>query len=73
MIAAPPQLDDLDAPRPPFAGDIPSPLERQAGCVFHAPCPSLLADRCHSAVPECVEVDAAHRAACHLRSQEAAE
>ncbi|MFY0622527.1 MAG: ABC transporter ATP-binding protein [Pelagimonas sp.] len=35
LLNALPKLDDLDAPLTPIPGDIPSPLERPNGCVFH--------------------------------------
>ena len=39
LLDALPRLSDLDAPLTPVPGDIPSPLERPAGCVFPDPLP----------------------------------
>ena len=65
LINALPKLHDLDAPLTPVPGDIPSPLERPAGCVFHSRCPVAEA-RCRSEVPGSRGVRPGHRAACHL-------
>ena len=52
LLHALPKLDALDEPLTPIPGDIPSPLERPPGCVFHTRCPEVLADRCNSSVPQ---------------------
>ncbi|MCB2110058.1 MAG: ABC transporter ATP-binding protein [Defluviimonas sp.] len=69
LIAALPKLDDLDAPLTPVAGDIPSPLERPSGCVFHTRCPQILGDICKTDLPRDRRVDPVHRVACHLHDE----
>lgn len=69
LLAALPKLDDLDAPLTPVAGDIPSPLERPLGCVFHTRCPQIIGDVCKSKLPHDTQVDALHRVACHLHTE----
>ena len=71
LIAALPKLDDLDAPLTPVAGDIPSPLERPSGCVFHTRCPKNIGEVCKTALPGYTQVDPTHRVACHLYTSEA--
>ena len=64
LINALPKLDSLDEPLTPIPGDIPSPLERPAGCVFHTRCPEVLADRCNSSVPQLIKLGHGHSASC---------
>ena len=66
LIHALPKLDALDEPLTPVAGDIPSPLERPTGCVFHTRCPQVLADRCHLSVPQNREVSQNHKSSCFV-------
>jgi len=66
LIAALPQLDDLDAPLTPIPGDIPSPLERPPGCVFNTRCSAIIGDVCTSAIPNFSKITEDHQVACHL-------
>ncbi len=64
LLDALPRLDDLDAPLTPVPGDIPGPLERPSGCVFHTRCPQVIAGACAAERPVTREVGAGHEAAC---------
>jgi oligopeptide/dipeptide ABC transporter ATP-binding protein len=46
-------------------GDLPSPSNPPAGCVFHTRCPMAM-DVCRQAAPEFKEIEKGHFAACHL-------
>jgi oligopeptide/dipeptide ABC transporter ATP-binding protein len=46
-------------------GDVPSPVNPPAGCVFHPRCPSVL-DVCSKEIPTETEVGPGHRVSCHL-------
>ena len=61
-----PKLDALDQPLTPIPGDIPSPLERPQGCVFHTRCPEAIAGKCSSEIPISVNVKPGHQSACFL-------
>ena len=65
-----PKLDDLDAPLTPVPGDIPSPLDRPTGCVFHTRCVESgeIAERCRSEIPGTTIGADDHRVDCHLAS-----
>ncbi len=59
-----PELSNLDAPLPPIPGDIPSPLERPSGCVFHTRNPELApGSRYERDVPPMTEIRPGHFAA----------
>jgi peptide/nickel transport system ATP-binding protein len=64
LLNALPNLDDLGAPLTPVAGDIPSPLERPPGCVFHTRCPEIIEGRCDVALPEVTDLGAGHGVSC---------
>ncbi|MCL6282205.1 ABC transporter ATP-binding protein [Ruegeria sp. 2012CJ41-6] len=72
LIHALPRLDDLESPLTPVPGDIPSPLERPPGCVFHTRCQEILGDVCKTALPHDTQLDATHRVACHLHDKKEA-
>ena len=63
-----PKLDDLEAPLTPVPGDIPSPLDRPTGCVFHTRCVESadIAERCRSEIPLTTIGTDDHRVDCHL-------
>lgn len=67
LLHALPRLDDLDAPLTPVPGDIPSPLERPGGCVFHTRCSEAVAGYCDVNEPAVISVEPLHDVACVLR------
>ena len=71
LINALPKLDDLDTPLTPVPGDIPSPLERPEGCVFHTRCPVAMDGLCQSNRPLLVphRADESHQVACFAVEQ----
>jgi oligopeptide transport system ATP-binding protein len=46
-------------------GEVPSPLNPPAGCVFHPRCP-IAVQRCSAEIPPLREIRPGHQAACHL-------
>ncbi|MFT5502641.1 MAG: peptide/nickel transport system ATP-binding protein [Gammaproteobacteria bacterium] len=66
-----PKLDDLEAKLTPIPGDIPSPLDRPPGCVFHTRCVESgnIAETCRTVIPDYFNDDANHQVACHLATQ----
>ena len=69
LLNALPKLDDLEAELTPVAGDIPSPLERPDGCVFHTRC-TLAQERCSASIPAMSEFEQGHIAACFVTAEE---
>ena len=64
LLNAIPKLDELDAPLVAVSGDIPSPLERPTGCVFHTRCSEVIEGRCATVEPEIKLVGQDHDVAC---------
>jgi len=46
-------------------GDLPSPVNPPAGCVFNTRCWKVQ-DKCHTEVPELVQIQPGHKIACHF-------
>ena len=69
LLAALPSLDDLDTPLKAIPGDIPSPLERPSGCVFHTRCSEMIGTVCSTEIPDFFSVSDNHSAACHLHDR----
>jgi len=68
LLAAVPIPDpDLEARRERvvLGGEVPSPLNPPAGCVFHPRCPIAI-DRCRAVIPDLREIRPGHWAACLL-------
>ena len=70
LLNALPRLDDLDAPLVPVPGDIPSPLERPSGCVFHTRCGQAIKGLCEARAPKETTVSEAHTARCFALEQQ---
>ena len=68
LLNALPKLDDLDSPLTPVPGDIPSPLERPPGCVFHTRCPKV-EPRCSEQLPDMTEFAKTRAAACMVEME----
>ena len=66
LLAALPRLDRLDAPLTPVPGDIPSPLERPSGCVFHTRCTEKIGPICAARSPDPTAVATGHSVRCLL-------
>ena len=67
LLKALPRLDDLDSPLTPVPGDIPSPLERPSGCVFHTRCHAA-EPRCSESIPPMSEYKNGHKSACFVEA-----
>lgn len=64
LLNALPRLEDLDAPLVPVPGDIPSPLDRPSGCVFHTRCDRAIKNTCSRRVPNPTLLGKKHLAHC---------
>ncbi len=65
LLDAVPRPDPDRQRRPALGGEVPSMMNRPAGCAFAARCPRAEA-RCREAAPALREIAPGHKAACHL-------
>ncbi|MBE7728660.1 oligopeptide/dipeptide ABC transporter ATP-binding protein, partial [Komagataeibacter sp. FXV3] len=65
LTAAVPRPVAGATPPPPLGGDIPSPVNRPAGCRFHTRCP-YVQDRCRVEAPALRPIGPGHEVACHF-------
>ena len=65
-----PKLAAIDEPLTPIAGDIPSPLERPPGCVFHTRCPKAKPGVCDQSIPDLFAMGSGQAAACFALTQD---
>ena len=66
LLNAIPKLEHLDVSLTPIPGDIPSPLDRPSGCVFHTRCSQIIEGKCDSSNPDTTELKEGHTAACFV-------
>ena len=66
LLSAVPSPDPhVKKQRTVLEGDLPSPIDPPAGCVFHTRCP-LAKECCRHELPEMREVSRGHKVACHI-------
>ncbi len=68
VSAIPPADPEIQPNRIVLQGDVPSPANPPAGCIFHPRC-RYAVDRCQQELPALQEVEAGHYAACHLAKE----
>ncbi len=66
LLHAIPKLEQLDVPLTPVPGDIPSPLDRPPGCVFHTRCSQMIEGRCDTDIPTPTTLSEGHVASCFV-------
>ena len=64
LLEALPDINNLDEPLKPVPGNIPSPLERPSGCVFHTRCNLYEEGMCNIEFPVLKNYSDDHQVAC---------
>jgi peptide/nickel transport system ATP-binding protein len=70
LLSAVPSVDGETRDRIEIRGEIPSPANPPAGCVFHTRCHRFIPHTCDVAEPPLVEVSIGHRIRCHIPADE---
>ena len=70
LLSAVPSVDGESMNRIPLTGEIPSPKDPPAGCVFHTRCHRFIPGTCDVIEPQLVEIGAGHSMACHIPPDE---
>ena len=70
LLSAVPSVDGEVKTRIPLSGEIPSPANPPAGCVFHTRCHRFIAGLCDVIEPETIELAPGHRSKCHLDAEQ---
>ena len=66
LLHAIPKIEHLDESLTPIPGDIPSPLDRPSGCVFHTRCSKMIEGKCNSSIPATTTLTEGHTASCFV-------
>ena len=70
LLSAVPSVDGEVKTRIPLSGEIPSPANPPAGCVFHTRCHRSIPGLCDVVEPETVELAPGHISKCHLDAEQ---
>lgn len=65
LLSAIPRLGAVGFDHERLKGDVPTPIELPAGCVFHGRCPHSDGDRCVKEIPKILEYENGVFVACH--------
>ncbi|MCB9148346.1 MAG: ATP-binding cassette domain-containing protein [Caldilineaceae bacterium] len=68
VSAVPPADPDIQMQRIILEGDVPSPVNPPAGCVFHPRC-RYAKDICKQEEPQLIEIKPGHHVSCHLAAE----
>jgi peptide/nickel transport system ATP-binding protein len=70
LLSAVPSIDGDERVRIPLKGEIPSPANPPAGCVFHTRCHRVVMGLCDVVDPEVIELAPGHTSKCHLSADQ---
>ena len=70
LLSAVPSIDGDERVRIPLKGEIPSPANPPAGCVFHTRCHRVVIGLCEVIDPEVIELAPGHTSKCHLSAEQ---